>query len=86
MAEKTISATPKVKEGISVMAHISADRFYSSGGSKTQRVRLLVDQVIKGVPLSKGDTVDLPLAEATYSKAIERVEFVAVIEPKQATR
>ena len=69
------------------MAHISAERFNNGGnGNKVQRVKLLVDQVVKGVPLKGGDTVDLPRGEATYLKAVERVEFIEAAEPKQATR
>jgi hypothetical protein len=53
---------------------------------KTQRVKLLHDQKIRGVALSKGDTVDLSESESVFLKAIDRVEFIGSDEPKSATR
>jgi hypothetical protein len=64
------------------MAHFAADRL----AGKTQKVKLRIDQKIRGVGLSKGDTADLPLNEALYLKNIDRVEFVETSEPKSATR
>jgi hypothetical protein len=66
------------------MALITADRFTGSG-QKVQRVRLLVDQKVKGLALKAGDTVDLDKSEALYLKNVERVAFVANAV-KEATR
>lgn len=64
------------------MAHVKADRF----AGKTQKVKLLIDQKIRGVALKAGDTCDLAISEAVYLKNIERVEFVSGGEPAEATR
>ena len=64
------------------MAHVSAVGF----AGKTKKVRLLIDQKIRGVALKKGDTADVTEADAKYLKALDRVEFVAVDAPKQAER
>ena len=64
------------------MAHANAARF----AGKTQKVKLKIDQKIQGVALKAGDTADLPRNEALYLKNIDRVEFIADAEPKEATR
>ena len=64
------------------MAHANAARF----AGKTQKVRLKIDQKIMGVALEAGDTADIPYNDALYLKNIDRVEFVADAEPKEAER
>lgn len=64
------------------MAHANAARF----AGKIQKVKLKIDQKIRGVALKAGDTADLALHEALYLKNIDRVEFLADAEPKEATR
>ncbi len=54
------------------MAFVSSEQFARSG--KTVRVKLLADQKIRNVALSKGDTCDLTVQEAVYLKSIGRVE------------
>ena len=65
---------------------VSQDRFAQG---RTLRVKLLIDQKVKGVALKEGDTCDLPLGEAQYLKAIGRAEIVPVDPektPKAASR
>jgi hypothetical protein len=62
------------------MAHVAAGRF----AGKTQKVKLLLDQKIRGVALSKGDTCDIPVDEALYLSKISRVEFVTSAKEEPA--
>ena len=65
---------------------VSRERF--AQGQNT-RVRLLIDQKVKGLALNKGDTCDLTLSEALYLKSIGRAEIVTADEeknPKAAAR
>jgi len=68
------------------MAVISADRFHF--GAKMQRVKLAIDQKIRGVALKAGDVCELLPHEALYLKNIGRVKFMAdePEKPKSATR
>ena len=58
---------------------------------KTQRVKLRIDQTVRGVPLKKGDTCDLELSEATRLQNMKRADFVEATpedggKPVAATR
>lgn len=63
------------------MAHVGLNKL----AGKTQRVRLLIDQVIRGASLKKGDTCDLSEVEARRLKTIKRVEFVDDVAPEAST-
>lgn len=66
------------------MALVTSDQFTQQG--KTVRVKLLADQKIRNLALSKGDTCDLTLQEARYLKGIGRVEDAPAAEKAPPVR
>lgn len=60
------------------MAHIGINKL----AGQTQKVRLLLDQIVLGTECKKGDTCDLPPADARHLVSIKRAEiFVEPVKP-----